>query len=228
MKTTAKRLGTSHRRLLWLFASLALALAAACSKEEPLGSLPGSSNGCPDDLEYFEQNIWNPILSVKCIGCHNSHTQNLRLDDQKLCESCHSERLQDSGHVAHAQATVACIDCHTSPADTALAVDGAMPSPSHEFSVNTAVCESCHSDTFQVNSTGTSANTDWNPTFASTSQASAETAAALMVAETGNRQWLQGATALSFGLGIGVGGMAGILFVLIAGFMLQRLGRSRS
>ncbi|MEZ4370377.1 MAG: DUF1592 domain-containing protein [Polyangiaceae bacterium] len=72
MKTTAKRLGTSHRRLLWLFASLALALAAACSKEEPLGSLPGSSNGCPDDLEYFEQNIWNPILSVKCIGCHNS------------------------------------------------------------------------------------------------------------------------------------------------------------
>ncbi|MCB0001247.1 MAG: hypothetical protein KDH08_15165 [Anaerolineae bacterium] len=198
------------------------------SGEMPLDVDSSICSDCHVDTHAEWQTTPHGQAGVQCIGCHNSHTQNLRLDDQKLCESCHSERLQDSGHVAHAQATVACIDCHTSPADTALAVDGAMPSPSHEFSVNTAVCESCHSDTFQVNSTGTSANTDWNPTFASTSQASAETAAALMVAETGNRQWLQGATALSFGLGIGVGGMAGILFVLIAGFMLQRLGRSRS
>ncbi|MCA9639812.1 MAG: hypothetical protein KC492_03930, partial [Myxococcales bacterium] len=62
----------ASRRLLWLLASVGLVLAAACSKEEPLGSLPGSGAGCPGDLEYFEQNVWNPILSVKCIGCHNS------------------------------------------------------------------------------------------------------------------------------------------------------------
>ncbi len=71
----AARLASAMRlnhALIWLMAALALALAAACSKEEPLGSVPGSSAGCPDDLDYFEQNVWNPILSVKCIGCHNA------------------------------------------------------------------------------------------------------------------------------------------------------------
>ena len=162
---------------------------------------------------------------VQCIGCHRSHTQNLRLDDQKLCESCHSERLLDSGHIAHAQAKTACVDCHTSPAATVTSVDGVMPSPSHEFSVNTAACESCHSDTFHQDSTeATSAGETLATAFVSTDQ----TTPAVIAAETSNRQWLQGATVISFGIGIGVGGMAGIIFVLLAGFLLQRIGRNQS
>lgn len=199
------------------------------SGEMPLDVDSSVCSDCHVDTHAEWQTTAHGEAGVQCIGCHKSHTQNLRLDDQKLCESCHSDRLLDSGHSAHAQATIACIDCHTSPAVTAISLDGAMPSPSHEFSVDTAACESCHSDTFHADSTDAAAvSADWKPSFASTSQASAETAAALIVAETGNRQWLQGATALSFGLGIGVGGMAGIMFVLIAGFLLQRVGRSRS
>lgn len=72
MKTELLSARSLNRALFWLLASCAVALGAACSKEEPLGSVPGSSAGCPDDLEYFEQNVWNPILSVKCIGCHNA------------------------------------------------------------------------------------------------------------------------------------------------------------
>lgn len=41
---------------------------AACS-----GSDDGSAvTGCPDDLAYFEANLWEPILSKKCAVCHSS------------------------------------------------------------------------------------------------------------------------------------------------------------
>lgn len=180
---------------------------------------------CHVDTHAEWQTTAHGEAGVQCIGCHRSHTQNLRLDDQKLCESCHSERLSDGGHIAHAKATVSCVDCHTSPAMTAVAEDGAMPSPSHEFSVATEACESCHSDTFRTDSAAT-ASEDRENIFASTDSL-ATAAAALSVAESSNRQWLQGATVLSFGLGIGVGGMVGILFVLLAGFLLQRMGRSQ-
>jgi hypothetical protein len=52
---------------------LAVALGiAACT-----GSISGENNGsssqaCAGDEEYFEKNVWKPILSVKCVGCHNS------------------------------------------------------------------------------------------------------------------------------------------------------------
>ena len=182
---------------------------------------------CHVDTHAEWQTTAHGEAGVQCIGCHRSHTQDLRLDDQVLCESCHTERLQDSGHVMHSEAAVACVDCHTSPAATAISLDGAMPSPSHEFSVATAACQSCHSDTFRAES-AVAGGADRDTSFVSTDQSAAKTAAATSVAETSNRQWLQGATVLSFGLGIGVGGMAGILFVLIAGFLLQRIGRSQS
>ena len=49
-----------------------------------------------------------------------------------------------------------------------------------------------------------------------------------IVAEQGNRRWLQGATALSFGLGIGFGAMAGIVFMLVIGLIVQRSWRAKS
>ena len=180
---------------------------------------------CHVDTHAEWQTTAHGQAGVQCIGCHRSHTQNLRLDDQQLCESCHGERLLDSGHIAHAQAESACVDCHTSPAATVANLSGVMPSPSHEFSVNTAACESCHSNTFHQDSAqATSGSESLATAFVSTDQP----APAAVAAETSNRQWLQGATVMSFGLGIGVGGMIGIVFVLIAGFLLQRIGRSQS
>jgi Protein of unknown function (DUF1592)/Protein of unknown function (DUF1588)/Protein of unknown function (DUF1595)/Protein of unknown function (DUF1587)/Protein of unknown function (DUF1585)/Cellulose binding domain len=36
-----------------------------------VGPTPGVGS-CPDDLTFFENNIWNPILTVQCLGCHNA------------------------------------------------------------------------------------------------------------------------------------------------------------
>jgi uncharacterized membrane protein YgcG len=43
--------------------------AGACSGSDDGGV---TAVGCPDDLAYFEANIWEPILSKKCAVCHSS------------------------------------------------------------------------------------------------------------------------------------------------------------
>lgn len=45
--------------------------AAACSDAGDPAKAPPSA-GCPDDLAYFEANIWKPIISQKCAVCHSS------------------------------------------------------------------------------------------------------------------------------------------------------------
>lgn len=47
-----------------------LAAADGCTDDDAGGDPAGA--GCPDDLAYFESNVWAPILSVQCIGCHSS------------------------------------------------------------------------------------------------------------------------------------------------------------
>lgn len=164
---------------------------------------------------------------VQCIGCHRSHSQNLRLDDETLCQSCHSERLLDSGHQAHARSGTNCIDCHTSPANAAISSDSAMRAPSHEFSVAPETCQSCHGETFHESSlAGMATNEahDLAPAEAAHPTATAAAAPSAFSAAS-DRHWLQGATFASFGVGLGFGGMLGIVFVLIVGFLLQRVGR---
>jgi hypothetical protein len=164
---------------------------------------------------------------VQCIGCHRSHTQNLRLEDEALCESCHRDRLLDGGHALHLESQVNCIDCHTSPSQTVSNVEGVMPSPSHEFSVNTAACQTCHSELFLEGNVGIALSEEQMETSPlTTTQAAAQAATVAEPTEQADRRWLQGATLVTFGMGMGIGGMIGIAFVLIAGFVLQRVGRS--
>ena len=40
------------------------ALLAACSSSDP--------GGCPDDLEFFRAQMWEPVMSTQCIACHTS------------------------------------------------------------------------------------------------------------------------------------------------------------
>lgn len=35
------------------------------------GEPPPVTEPCPGDFAYFETKIWQPLLSVKCVGCHN-------------------------------------------------------------------------------------------------------------------------------------------------------------
>jgi hypothetical protein len=56
-----------------LLSALALGLtAAACSdgKDDPANDDP--VGGCPDDLAFFEANLWKPIMSQKCVLCHSA------------------------------------------------------------------------------------------------------------------------------------------------------------
>lgn len=167
---------------------------------------------------------------VQCIGCHRSHSQNLRLDDEVLCSSCHRDRLEDSGHVAHNRVGIACIDCHTEPEHvlvSATSMMGGSPEPSHDFSVSTEACAQCHGPTFHgEESTMSGEGVAMARQPAASEEARA--AAAQEVAAQESQRWLQGATAISFGLGIGVGGMVGIVMVLILGIVCQRGWRGRA
>ncbi|MGZ6093706.1 MAG: DUF1592 domain-containing protein [Polyangiales bacterium] len=51
---------------------LALTIAIAACTGSIGGGEGSSSQACAGDEEYFEKNVWKPILSVKCVGCHNA------------------------------------------------------------------------------------------------------------------------------------------------------------
>ncbi len=162
---------------------------------------------------------------IQCIGCHRSHTQNLRLDDQVLCKSCHRENLDDAGHASHTRVGLACLDCHTDPASS---VSGEAMGVSHNFSVDTTVCADCHGTAFHDEGLPVGNDEPAQQVAPVTSRASAEEeAATLLVDEQTMRRKLQSATALSFGTGLGFGGMLGIVFVLVVGFLVQRPWRAK-
>lgn len=168
---------------------------------------------------------------VQCIGCHKSHSQNLRLDDEQLCTSCHRDRLTDPGHAQHIRAGLNCIDCHATP--TATTVDsgarmGGSAAPSHQFAVATEVCANCHGAGFH--DTASMAVTDQNADAARAAMveaASQQQPAEEIVAAEADRRWLQGATIFSFGMGMGFGALAGIIFVLIVGLIVQQTRRAK-
>lgn len=159
---------------------------------------------------------------VQCIGCHRSHSQDLRLKDEALCASCHRDQLQDYGHAAHMRTGVDCVDCHAKPPLAKVdARTASQPTAlsTHQFSVDTQVCTECHQEMFQEDTQLVVAQSATPPLAAS--------AAADVVAAQANQRRLQGVTALSFGLGLGIGGMAGIIFVLVIGFVLAQQRRAQ-
>ncbi len=176
---------------------------------------------CHIDTHKNWQTTAHADAGVQCIGCHRSHTQNLRFDDEALCISCHRDRLEDRGHAVHLTTGTNCIDCHTSPAKLTTA-DGQLVS-SHTFAVATDACASCHGGTFHE---GQAVAGQTTALGASEAAGSDETPAQI-VDEQENRRWLQGATALSFGLGIGFGAMMGIVFMLVIALIVQRPWRAK-
>ena len=165
---------------------------------------------------------------VQCIGCHVAHSQNLRLEDEQLCRSCHRESLADPLHTAHWLADAPCTSCHLSEAlpvpNAALASSdmsiGFVSTPVHDFTtVSAKKCLDCHRE--QV-STGTPANASFTTQQAllSTAAEAPILRAQLLAAENGERT-LALFTPLTLGLGISLGGLLGITFVLV----VARFGR---
>lgn len=176
--------------------------------------------------------------NVQCIGCHLSHSQEFRLTDDSLCGSCHRERLTDYQHTAHNMNDVLCTDCHVEPSvggevvmavntDTALNLTGGhfvkqeIPAPSHDFtSVTSDNCIECHQKDVHEAMPGCVGGVT-----AAELQAVADEvpglSAKLEAAEEQNRS-LQMATPMSLGLGMGIGGMLGIVFMLACGYINRK------
>lgn len=183
--------------------------------------------------ETFDQweHTQHAQANVQCIGCHLSHSQTLRLTDEKLCLSCHRESLGDDFHVSHRFADVECTSCHVTPSsepEIAVSVRSAtgtaIQAPTHDFAdVAAANCIECHSEAIR----------DGN-TFGSGDRAVAELmtianrvpelSASLKAAEQQNRV-LATVSFVSLGLGIGMGAVMGMILVLFVGMVTQRKSR---
>jgi nitrate/TMAO reductase-like tetraheme cytochrome c subunit len=182
------------------------------------------SSICKDcHASTFEQ--WEDSIHAKnrvqCIGCHLSHSQEFRVSDDRLCAACHRERLD----TAHGQSGVSCIDCHLSPTnahEVALVSTNAeqveIPGSTHDFtSVLSKDCVSCHGNEVHRDQTGQVSNV-WSADDAPACEP--ELIAKLENVEQTNKS-LMTITPLSLGLGMGVGGMLGIIFMLALGYISQ-------
>jgi hypothetical protein len=176
---------------------------------------------CHIDTHADWQASAHGLAGVQCIGCHRVHPQDLRLSNQYLCASCHRDDMKDSGHVAHEEEGIDCVDCHVSPATSmasASGTDSAHVTLSHQFIVNTEVCADCHGATFHEDGkTVAAVLSGSNPRLEQTS-AQENPGPTTEV----SRRWIQGATLTALGLGIGIGGMMGIAFVLFIAYLGQR------
>lgn len=191
-------------------------------------ALSVDSSVCSDcHTETFQdwQHTSHAQAGVQCIGCHRSHTQNLRLDDEVLCKSCHRDQLQDAGHLTHIQTGINCVNCHTSPASM-MTNTGGPSSPSHEFAVNTEVCAGCHGQTFHGAETTAMLSAAMAQSQGSAAAEAAELS--LAVAQQESQRSAVRASLLSLGLGVGIGAMVGIVFMLVIAVIIQRPWRAKS
>jgi formate-dependent nitrite reductase cytochrome c552 subunit len=194
------------------------------------------SSVCSDcHVETYEQ--WQDSLhgqtGVQCIGCHLSHSQDFRLTDEALCGACHRDRLEDFAHTAHESSEVTCTDCHLSSVtahETAALASadqsiGRPVAPSHSFTVvSSQACVSCHGQTIHEVIPRDDLTQAANVRLLAMADRAPELAAQLEAAEQTNKS-LRVMTLVSLGLGIGIGGMMGIIFMLVIGYVVQ--GRAK-
>jgi hypothetical protein len=194
------------------------------------------SSICSDcHVETYEQ--WQDSLhgqaGVQCIGCHLSHSQDFRLTDEALCGACHRDQLEDFAHTAHESSDVGCTDCHVSSAtayETTAAAStdqsiGRPMAPSHSFTVvSSQACVSCHGQTIHEVVPHDDVMQAANVRLLAMADRAPELATQLEAAENANKS-LRVMTLVSLGLGIGLGGMMGIIFMLVIGYVVQ--GRAK-
>lgn len=194
------------------------------------------SSICSDcHTETYEQ--WQDSLhaqaGVQCIGCHLSHSQDFRLTDEALCGACHHDRLEDFAHTAHQSADVGCTDCHFSevPVHETAALASADESigrgvaPSHRFTVvSSQACVGCHGQTIHQEVPRSDLTQVANVKLLAMADRAPELAAQLDTAERTIKS-LRVMTFVNLGLGMGIGGMLGIIFMLVVGYISQ--GRAK-
>lgn len=192
-------------------------------------TLKVDSTVCADcHEETFDQwqGTTHAEADVECTSCHLSHSQTLRLTDEALCVSCHKEPVKDQFHTAHWVSEVACTGCHltTPPHDTLASTDPtsvvALSNgvPSHDFvTVAAQECLDCHRSDVETVAI--------LPDEAATAQAMllvnakrATTLATTLQATESQVRTLGIMTPVALGIGLGLGGFLGIVFMLLLSY----------
>jgi hypothetical protein len=197
----------------------------------PLAADSSACTDCHAQTAVEWEGTVHAEAGIQCISCHLSHTQDLRVTSDRLCETCHREAIQDPLHTAHWLGEAGCTSCHladgaphrggdlasTDPAAALLAT------PRHDFvSVSSARCLDCHSkDVTQLDGPIQTEFVVQNDLMQAAGQVP-QLQAALANAQQANRT-LSLWQPVSLGTGIGIGGILGIAFVLLA----VRLGRPK-
>jgi formate-dependent nitrite reductase cytochrome c552 subunit len=193
--------------------------------DEALTPLRVDSSSCRDchaaTTTQWEASI-HGAEGVQCISCHQPHSQEMRLTDERQCTACHQESLDDPMHTAHWEAETACTDCHMAEiapgAALALAhADGealasVLPTTNHDFvSVSSAKCLDCHSG--DVSLTQPAAVVRNVANVREVEAALSSTQAALAGARQTNRS-LTIFSLANLGFGLGIGSVLGVVFML--------------
>ena len=140
------------------------------------------------------------------------------------------EALNDNFHIAHEYSDVSCISCHPAPQtepEITEATTGdilvTIPAPNHDFvTVSANSCVDCHSQEIGQNATIQNVRYNVAPVeLVEIAERVPVLTAELKAAERENGT-LAATSVVSLGLGIGTGGVLGILFVLVIGFVAQR------
>jgi hypothetical protein len=187
------------------------------------------SSGCEDchaDTFTQWQNTVHAQAGVQCIGCHLSHSQEFRLTDEALCGSCHRERLDDFSHTAHGLAHVACTDCHASSASggdlelASISVSQSMMAPDHDFThVSSEDCIRCHGQDAHTLLPAHDQIADAQ--VVALAESVPDLTARLEAVEESNKT-LQIMAPVSLGIGLGIGAVLGIAFMVVVGYISQR------
>jgi hypothetical protein len=133
---------------------------------------------------------------------------------------------------AHGQSGISCIDCHLSSTNAHEVTEVALvsttseeteiPSASHDFTaVLSEDCVNCHGGEVHREAVEPVSNV-WSAS--ETRECEPELIAKLENAEQTNKS-LMTITPLSLGLGMGVGGMLGIIFMLALGYISQGMNK---
>ncbi len=198
--------------------------------EAGMMSLTVGSTVCKDcHITTFAQweDSQHAQVGVECTSCHLSHSQQFRLTDEALCNSCHSNHLNDFFHTIHARET-ACTDCHlpstaVQPAelpDTTQATDPVLVH-SHDFTaVSLGRCMNCHRESVYE---AENLNVSWKTKEQLVAMADRVPELATELEEVKEtNQSLKTMVPVSLGLGVGLGGIIGVAFILVISDINQR------
>lgn len=188
-----------------------------------LMKLPTYSAACQEcHAKTYDQWETTPHaqMNVQCIGCHNAHSQALRLPAEQLCTSCHRAKLESFPHTEHDSLGIACTVCHVpvgrsrEAGVSLVSTKGGGNAPDHSFAPPAESCVGCHAKGTVPTTSGTAAQADPAKVLADQLEA----------AERANGT-LRNLAIVTLGVGLGIGGALGVALILLIGYITQKRGK---